>query len=638
MRRLIVLLLATISSCWLYAQQEAQNAVNLSNVDALITSVESEFVMHSQTSGDYNVSESVMIFNADGASAMSINIGTDPFRKLTSFSGKIIKNGKVIQKIKFSDLQMEALASGLADDIYYYSYWPSAPAPYIFEYEYSMSYKKGFSAFPPFFPITSEKIALLSGSYTLSLPSGTQINYNSSVEPQKKGDGKKDVYTWKIASFKGCKSESFMPNILDLVPYVLSSPVDFTYAGEKSGKQDSWKNLGVWLYNLQKPKMELSQEFKNELIKLTANCKTQLDKIEVLYKYLKDHTRYVSIQLGIGGYVPFPAQTVAKVGFGDCKGLSNFMRSMLSAVCVESIYYVIDTKKKNLIENYYSLGQMDHVMLAVPLTEGGEKFKGDTIWMECTNPSYPLGYKHSDAAGHQVLLLKEEGGELVRISPYIDSLSRKIQLTDIKIYSDGSARFNSKKELYLDYMEPYLRFGTYGATDQNKTLSSELKLIPQGMKVNSVTNNFAEYKTLGRDFCPLITIDYSFGSESFAKITGERMFIPVTPFSSLINYQRESRENDIKVETFGTVRNIITIEIPMGYQVESFPKDSDLDFDWASFSSKIVYNEAERRFVIVTCRVFKPGEFPKEKYQDYVAFAKKVNRYFNSSIVLKKIK
>lgn len=636
MKKLFVFLFLALSASLLYAQEVETKSVDLSKVDALITSVEEEFVMHSQTSGDYNVSESVMIFNSDGASAMSINIGTDPFRKLTSFSGKIIKNGKVIQKIKFSDLQMEALASGLADDIYYYSYSPSAPTPYTFEYDYSMSYKKGFSAFPPFFPIVSEKIALLSGTYTLSLPAGTQINYNSSVEPDKKGDGKRDVYSWKVSGFKGCKVESFMPNILDLVPYVLSSPVDFTYAGEKNGKQDSWKNLGVWLYNLQKPKMELSQEFKNELIKLTSNCKTELDKIEVLYNYLKDHTRYVSIQLGIGGYVPFPAQTVAKVGFGDCKGLSNFMRSMLLAVGIESIYYVIDTKKKNLIENYYSLGQMDHVMLAIPLTEG-EKFKGDTIWMECTNPLYPLGYKHSDAAGHQVLMLKEDGGELVRISPYLDSLSRKIQLTDIKIYSDGSARFNSKKELYLDYMEPFLMFGTRGATEQNKILSSELKLIPQGMKVNSVTNNFAEYKTLGRDFCPLITVDYSFGSESFAKKTGERMFIPVTPFSGLVNYQRETRENDIKVETFGTVRNIITIEIPAGYQVESFPKNSDLDFDWASFSSKIVYNEAERRFVIVTCYISKPGEFPKEKYQEYIAFAKKVNRYFNSSIVLKKL-
>ena len=83
--------------------------------------------------------------------------------------------------------------------------------------------------------------------------------------------------------------------------------------------------------------------------------------------------------------------------------------AMLREAGVESDYYAISTRNANLKADFVSAGQMNHVMLAVPLPENR-----DTLFVECTNPSYPLGYRHFSCAGHQILLVREDGGHLVR--------------------------------------------------------------------------------------------------------------------------------------------------------------------------------------------------------------------------------
>ena len=491
---------------------------------AVIEEHTATFTLNSETSGEWSVSTTVVVNDEKGMAAAEFFLYCDSFRTLKSFGGTVTPaNGKVV-KLRMSDLERDAYSPGLVDDGVTYGYSPSGHFPLTVHYEYKVAYRGGFSSFPAFFPVETAEVSLREASYVLDVPAGYAVKYVSArTEFAKETVKNRDVYRWTVKDFSPLVRESMMPPSEELLPYVYCSPESINLGGFP-GMQRDWNELGKWLYSLQTNSLELSPEEVNAVRDLTAGCQTTLEKLSRLYAYLRERTRYVSIQLGIGGLKPIPAKEVSRVGYGDCKGLSNYLRALLAAVDVPSDYFIISTSQADLRDEYASVGQMNHAMLAVPVPE-----LSDTAWVECTNPVVPLGYRHEDAAGHQVVLVKESGGELLRIPSYPDSLSLVRQVFEVNLFSSGSAEISARRELFLDYVEGYLTFRDQRPQRQISRLTQNLKIQAEGVQVGAIQDNFADYATLGKAFVPEMQIPYSYTTGSYASLSGDRLFVPVNP-------------------------------------------------------------------------------------------------------------
>ena len=367
--------------------------------------------------------------------------------------------------------------------------------------------------------------------------------------------------------------------------------------------------------------------YVNGTLAATASAHSDLEKIRILYDSLRNRTRYVSIQLGIGGYKPFPASLVHQSGFGDCKGLSNYMQSMLRAVGIPSFYTIVNTYRDRFLPGYSGIGQMNHAMLCVPLPE-----MKDTLWLECTNPTLPLGYRHKDVAGHDVVLVTERGGIPVRVGAYADSSSRVFTEMDIDLFADGSAKASIRKSLFLDKTESWIGIREWKPETLRSRLTAGLAVQPQSVTLTGVRDNFRDYD--GVDYCPSMQVDYSFDTRQYATSGKDRLFVPVNPFPMNAALQRTKRQNDLVFKQGSISRDNIHFHIPEGYKVESLPAPVSLDTEWGSLTVD-VKQEDGKVTVLQEFRV-RPFRESPDSYERFRSFIRSVNKAYTAHLVLVK--
>lgn len=615
MRRFIAIVSAAAASIIAAAAQAVP-------IDAIIEKYDVRFDMASPESGTCEITVRTSVLRPDGAESGVFALYTDTFRELASFSGEISSRGKVIKKLNTQDLTKVSASSGIADDAFLYAYRPSIATPYVAEYRYKISYRKGIASFPTFIPVTRPDVALLSGQYRISVPAGTEIRYSSCMTPERNASDKREIWSWSVNGYKGYSDEPLMPDIRELVPYVYACPASFSLGGKK-GRQSDWEELGAWLYGLQKDTKDIPDTFRATLCEMTADAQSEFEKINIIYDYLRKTTRYVSIQLGLGGLRPYPAAEVHKTGFGDCKGLSNYMQAMLAAIGIKSDYLIVDTDEKKLLPGYASLGQMNHAMLCVPMDR-------DSLWIECTNPTYPLGYRHDGIAGHEAVLITPEGGKRVTVKGYADSCRTSTESMEVALSADGSAKCKARRRLRADFIERYIDFAGQKPETKRKILTSRYGCLCDNASEESISDNFRDFFDKGET--PEISVTFRMDVPSYAKVSGDRIFVPLNHSGIKMFHDKAERTNAIDIDESSTGTDTIRIVIPEGFVPEHIPEKVHITSGFGEFSSEASLEGGE--VVIVQSLTFRKGRYPKEAYQEYRSFAKSVSKAYGSKLVL----
>jgi hypothetical protein len=282
------------------------------------------FTIHARDKATHYVHQVVTIFNAKGKRYASEAVGYDKLRKVRSLTATVYDaEGKQIKRLKDKEIEdHSAVGDALfSDDRFKYFDLSQGTYPYTVEIEYEVDYKFLFFI-PTYAAIDNESISCERGSYTLKYPQALAPRFklshiNQETKEQPSGDGLL-MRTWKFENVLPIKIEPQGPEFRDIVPVITAAPSVFEY-DNYSGVMSTWDDYGKWIASLNKGRNILPQATKDKAIELTKNAVTREEKIRILYEYLQNKTRYVSIQLGIGGYQPFEASLVDKNGYGDCK-------------------------------------------------------------------------------------------------------------------------------------------------------------------------------------------------------------------------------------------------------------------------------------------------------------------------------
>ncbi|MBX2897553.1 MAG: DUF3857 domain-containing transglutaminase family protein [Cyclobacteriaceae bacterium] len=597
------------------------------NADVVIRKEELKFKIVSKSKAVFTVNSVYTILNDRGKRYATSVVSYDKLSKVNYFSAVAFDaNGKQIKRLKNSEFYDQSAFDGFSlysDNRIKVANLTQGFYPYTVAFEYELDFKYLFFI-PSYAPLYAERTSLENASYTLLYPKELEPRYktqNLNSQPVKTQltDGWESV-AWSFKNLLPLKFEPHGPRKEELVTKITSAPSTFSYEGYE-GSMSTWDTFGQWINSLNKGRDVLPLETIRKIRELTANLKTTDEKAMAVYNYLQNKTRYVSIQLGIGGHQPFEAQVVDNTGYGDCKALSNYTVAMLAAAGVKANYVLIKAgqDEADMITDFPS-SQFNHVVVAVPNVK-------DTIWLECTSQTNPFGYMGTFTGDRKALMITESGGIIVKTPAYTQDQNMQTRFADVSIDEAGNATASVRTTYQgLQYENGGLYFVVNSGTDEQKKWIQQNTDIPAfDVTTFSITNN--------KKKIPSAEVKTNLILNRLATVTGKRMFI--TPnLMNRINHIPEKNENRKSVivnRVPYTHVDTVVYNLPEAIYPEFVPEPVKIKSRFGEYESS--YHLEQGKIIYMRKLKMNKGEFPADTYTEFVEFYKNLNKADNAKVV-----
>ena len=597
------------------------------DVHVVVREDHTTFRIHSRSKATYSVKMVATILNGNGKSYAKPVIDYDKLSKVSSFKGSVYDgSGGLIRKLKSSEIEDRSAYDGyslFSDNRYKSADLSHSVYPYTVEFEYEVEYRFLY-AIPGSVLVPGEKVSVENFSYTLVFPPDLApryklINIDSPPQYDKNNDGTESL-SWTFKNLQPIKVEPHGPFVHEQISRIMAAPSSFEYEGYV-GDMSTWESYGLWKNKLLKGRDALPLETQQTIKSITSSLPTSEEKVKVLYEYLQNKTRYVSIALGIGGLQPFEASLVDKVGYGDCKALSNYMISMLNVIGVKGYYSSIKAGdfRDDLILDFPS-HQSNHIIVAVPL-------QSDTLWLECTNQSSPFGYLGHFTGNRMALLHTESGGVWANTPKYTHETNFQVRAGDVYVEANGDAR-SAVTTTYsgLKYEHQDLNFYlSKGVEDQKKWILRSTAIPSFDVNSFSITNH--------KNKIPSAVVSLDLTLRRFSTVSGKRLSLNPNLMnrSSFIPEKVENRRTNIYQRLGFTDIDTITYHLPENIYPEFLPDPVKIVSPFGVYESTIKMNEGNVIY-IRKMQVYK-GEFPAGLYNDMIDFYKAVNKADNIKLV-----
>lgn len=352
----------------------------------------------------------LQINNKSGDEYASFSIPYSKKYPLADLEARIeLPNGIIVRELKNKQIVSKSAISDFSlyeDDFVKDFTLQHNVYPYIIklQYSYNLSEFCDITHWRPYYyksiPVTDALLKITAPNTLKLLISNPQsLNDSISISPGI------ITHCWK-ASYTPPKKEKLSPLSNTLIPEIIVTTPNFKWILD--GNCETWQNLGLWQYNINKGRDYLPPMEKVTVHQLTDKLTSKQDKINTLYQYLQKNKRYINVAINYGGLQTLPAEYVCNNGYGDCKALSNYMMALLKEAGIKSYYALVKAGDSNEpIETTVPALQFNHVIVCVPMEK-------DSCWLECTSQYNPAGYLGTSTQNRYALLIDETGGQLVR--------------------------------------------------------------------------------------------------------------------------------------------------------------------------------------------------------------------------------
>jgi hypothetical protein len=482
-------------------------------------------------------------------------------------------------------------------------------------------------------------LPVINSRYTLILPKSWRaesVTFNhTKIEPTVNGS----TYTWQLANLPAVPDEPLGPSQSNLVarlavsyfpPAATSAPGIKTFA--------TWGEVAAWMEDLEKTQVTLSEPMKAKTLELTANAKTELEKIQAIGRYVQ-RVQYISIQTGLGrggGYRPRSSTEVFEKSYGDCKDKANLMRAMLRIVGIDAFPVSIYSGDPDYVRaEWPSPQQFNHCIIAVKVKDETQaptviqhaKF-GRLLIFDPTAEATPVGDLPTYLQGSLALIDSRDSDALVQMPVTPPDMNQLHRTAEVQLGADGSMS-GAIEERAGGQIAAIFRteFRQLSRVDYSSMVERWLSAGVPGSKVSRVEP--ADDATDGK-----FALSVAFAAPSYAQLMQNRLLVfrpAIVSRGEALSLRDVKRTSPVVLRP-NAYSETVRVKLPLEFEVDELPDAVNLSTPFGVYSTSYDVKDGH---LVFKRTLSQPGiTVPVEQYASVRRFFEQIRAAEQAPVVL----
>lgn len=600
------------------------------NANAIVRLNQIDITVSSQRNMTVKTKRVITVLNEKGLSSID---AIENYNKKTSVrdieASVFDSSGKEIKKIKRRDFKDQSAVGGstLFSDRRYI-YLDYTPTQYPFTVVYESEIETSTTAFiSQWYPVSNFFVSVEKSILNVNYPNNLgfkKMEFNFSGFNIQKTIDTDTQLSYSATDVLAQKQEDYSPAFGAIFPRLMMG-LEVFHLEDVDGTAKTWKEFGKWYSDaILAGTTELSDETKTKIRTLVGEEKDPIKKAKLIYNYVQQKSRYVSIQVGIGGWKPMLANDVDRLGYGDCKALTNYTKALLDAVDVSSYNTVLygDHHKKDIESDFVSM-QGNHMILAIP---DGDKY----VWLECTSQDDPFGYQGIFTDDRDVLIMKPDGGEIVRTKVYEDKNNTKISTGSYELSENGD--FSG----HITIVSQGSQYNQKAAVEILQPTEKEAYYKHYWGNINNLKVNNTAFSNDKENV--KLTENAEISAVNYGNFSADKMMFAVNAYNQYTESVKRirNRKNPFEIQRGFSDQDIIAIALPQEFSIEFLPTNFELKSKFGEYKTEFI-KEENNKLVYKRSLFIKKGTYSNTEYDEYRHFIEQVSRNDNAKIILTKI-
>ncbi|MBD3637226.1 MAG: DUF3857 domain-containing protein [Crocinitomicaceae bacterium] len=553
-------------------------------------------------------------------------------KKIKAHVGKPKSNrpGKFIKyEVKFSNIDKESYFSNgvFYEDNYYYSipFKEVEPGGYThLEYQVDLSdphFMQNFY-FTDYYPVKK-------ATYTITVDPEINIGWvlygdqkDDVVYTKETLDKGETKHTWNLSNIEPYHEEPNSPGFSHSATHLIAYIKNYTTEEEQVSVLSDLDDLFNWYQSFldRIPKVD-STDLLQLTKKIIAGSKDEREKAERIFYWVQDNIRYIAIEDGWRGFIPYPASEVCNKKYGDCKDMSNLLYTMLTFADIDARRAWVGTRKRPYEYEDLPDPTVDNHMVTIAFIE-------DSIYvLDATSAHTPFGVPSAFILSKQVFYKGVNDGYSIYRVPKYDPENCVIDNSiNVKVIGN-SLKGNASKT--INFFE-YAKFQYY----YNQSISDHKSFFKDYLSLGNPKYQLENYSIDTLVDRAQLRINYEFEIPRYVKQLGSSKFVNLNLTKPLANTTiKNNRNQSYELEYKKMLKSEVALILNSTDSVLVVPEKVEEKFDVGSIKAEYKLKDNSLHYyreIQIDRLLIKPEEF-----DEWNSFVKGVKDVYSTAVEIK---